>query len=681
MRRRQAALPSSSCAETERQPLARTARAAHPRSAVLTWLALLLSLISVLVGWWTNVKEAPHVGARPQLHIFAAPKPFVGVDGQHQLRALRSWLALRPRPKVTLLGSGLEHVAHRYGVRAQDVESTFLGVPLFSAVVAAANATRPISGKGQSDIVILLNSDIVLFDDFSVAIGKLGRSFDRSWLALGGRWDVDSIPRAPRFGVAKIEQTLSSFVREAGTLHTYGGVDVWAWPAGQLAPVDGGVPPFVLGRGRYDNWFTNALLQHSNGIPTVVDISEAATLAHVRHDHHLVASSSGGAIEDADHSFWMANPAQRFELYVNNHLAVTRGDFAAQQGTVLHAPYKLAMCYERQESRCVMRRMRPHVCRCEHAPFVGAAQSDPFVVAGSRVILCGLRSNDVVENISRKQIAARWPVSGGKSADNVHAVFGLPLTRRDIISVIRSRITDEIALLIVASSAERTLVANTVCSARRVGAFPRLVVAALDDDLYRFGMLQGWPVFLHSTRQADRSRHDNFGFLARLRATHALVSRGVGAAVLPAGAYLRRNLTRHLAKIVAPKADVALGVHRGAFEPQLLLFVRPTPRSQRFLNAVLNASSPHSPARGLDFAACGVQGIASAHSRFCRGGGTLVQLLDERDGVLLQSRSARHQGDAAVVVPDEHESPHERMQILSANKLMLFDEQLQLCRP
>lgn len=61
------------------------------------------------------------------------------------------------------------------GVDIQPIDSTFLGVPLLSAVLPASNETR----KDKSDVVVLFNADIVLYDNFPVALGKFSTPFER----------------------------------------------------------------------------------------------------------------------------------------------------------------------------------------------------------------------------------------------------------------------------------------------------------------------------------------------------------------------------------------------------------------------------------------------------------------------------------------------------------------------
>ncbi len=360
------------------------------------------------------------------------------------------------------------------------------------------SSPRYASAPTIGDVVVLLNADILLFDDFPLALAKLRENVRPPWVALGARWDIEDLPFEP--DSARARQGLVRFVRAIGALHTYGGIDVWAWPAGTLPPLRVRTPPFVLGRGKYDNWFTHELLAARQA--AVIDVSEACTITHVKHDYHLVKTSrtilTSETLEPG--AFWSSDPAEKFELFINAHLAATHGSFMAQHGTILHAPYKLAACHvPAAPTLCLLHRRRPHACRCEHSPFVSRAQSDPFVVEGSRVIFCGLRSADAVAGYGPRAVAARWPISGRAKAKGISpSVFGLPLTLPDLLGVIGNRTKGGTVVLIVASRNDKILLANTVCSAKATGVFPRMIVAALDDELYAYALLQGFPVYLDS---------------------------------------------------------------------------------------------------------------------------------------------------------------------------------------
>lgn len=682
MRRRQATGIASTHA---RRDATLRVRSPPERVAVQSWCALALAIASAFVLWYAATSESrAEEAARPRLHLYAAPKPYQGVDGITQRRALESWLALHPRPKVTLLGSSpeLREVAREHGVETQPIDATFLAVPLFSAVLAAANQT---STAANADVVVLLNADIVVFDDFSTSLGKLQARFGRRpWVALGGRCDINKFPKLATSVTSRSRWRsgkLAAKVRSKGVLHTYGGIDAWAWPVGQL-PAVGTVPSFVLGRGRYDNWFTDALLR--SGATSLVDISEVATLAHVRHDHRLVRTGSLAQDPDPKTPYWMADPRLRYELYLNAHLAAAAGH-VPQTGTLLDAPYKLSACFERvRAGACLFRRRRPHACRCEHAPFVHGAMSDPYVVTGSRVILCGLRSVDAVEDRTPHDVLRRWRVTG-YALPGRRAVFGLPLTQQDILAVVRSRIADSAVVLVVAGDGDEVLVANTICAARRHGVFQRMVVAALDDELYRFGILLGWPVFLADSPSTA-------GVSTRTRRTLAiarqLLDAGVSVASLAPGVMVRANLTRHLGHALELGTDMALcsgrsGDDRGRGVTTDVIFVRGTKRSATVLDVALN-NTGESPETTIEQIACGEMGT---RGHLCRNRHIRVQFLTKDECAHIErGRGRRHTheefnaGDAAFILPDGRAHTLMRLEALQAHGLTGYDESTQLCR-
>ena len=76
---------------------------------------------------------------------------------------------------------------------------------------------------------------------------------------------------------------------------------MWAFNTGNnSAPLtDISIPPFVYGRGKYDNWFTHHLIQ--SNIRHVVDISEAVTTFHLAHKYNHVRNVLVGAKENSNY--------------------------------------------------------------------------------------------------------------------------------------------------------------------------------------------------------------------------------------------------------------------------------------------------------------------------------------------------------------------------------------------
>jgi Nucleotide-diphospho-sugar transferase len=498
---------------------------------------------------------------RLSVEIFAAPKPFTGEDGTNQIRAIESWTNLDPRPTVTLLGRGEGYagVVKQFDLNWQpNIDTSFLGVPLFNAIVQAANSSK-------ADVAVIANADILLFDDFIYAVRKVNRDVKYPWMLIGARWDVSNVPEDLLRATSRRSKTsdrrlleMVQYARENGTLHTYGGIDVWAWNTNVSAALyDGTMPHFVFGRGKYDNWFTHEVI--SAGRRHVVDASEACTLVHLLHDHHLVTdsvielsanssinqASSKSLVDKAEsrRGFWNQGSRVKFELYINTYLAAAHGSYVNQLGTVLHAPLKLTSCYE-YEGVCIFKRRRPHICRCEHSPFVPQAQSDPFAVNDSRLVFCGLLSSDVnVEASSDGGTLDRFVVSGrprtyepgagtysrrdSKSQSvqsSLHGAllefvnvenklpessnsraFGLPLLLDKLLEVVEHRTNSRRVVLTLLNSNYKSLLPRFACSARRAGIFDSLIVGALDDETYHYAITRGFAVYLEETVFTDSS--------------------------------------------------------------------------------------------------------------------------------------------------------------------------------
>lgn len=718
------------------------------------------------------------------VELFTAPKPFVGDDGKNQLRALESWLALTPPPAVTLLGdgAGIGDVAAAYDLRwLPDVDANVLRVPLFNAMFDITNRTT-------ADVAVLLNADILLFDDFTFAIRRLQSSLpEPHWLLLGARWDVDSLPPPPsgswvtespadrqrrvaadrrwRRRLARLafwrpaaapppsaggggagaggdgrgylppesvwqneryRRASVHHARTAGVLHTYGGIDLWAWTTGGPPLFDGVMPHFVVGRGRYDNWLTHEVIQAARR--PVIDVSEACTFVHVHHDYHLVAASAAAAAGAADggvpsdasvvsavaaaavdganggaamasgvaRNFWNDGKNRKFELYINTYLSSAHGTYTNQQGTILHAPLKLASCYERS-GFCLLRRVRPHVCRCEHSPFVSAAQNDPFVVTGSRVIFCGLLSSEAREQRGGMAgglgddgtptsgltdgrledegwtISGRLPSSSGSSSGSgplgmpisststehlpegrpaPRTPFGLPMLLPALLELVVARHAAAAAaslaaraaaglrrapslptrrrpvVLTMANNNQQQLLLNWMCNQRRLRTADSVVIAALDDELYHFGVTRGLPVYLEDSlyhTPAEEASAETAGASARslplllalrLRLVNRLLAAGHDVLYTDPDVVWFHNLAAVVPLITAPHVDVAVASDAAAASPAnapsalstAVLYARARPRAIAALTAAGGGLTPPTSAAAA---------AATLHAAFC----------------------------------------------------------------
>ncbi|CAI7899226.1 unnamed protein product, partial [Closterium sp. NIES-53] len=288
----------------------------------------------------------------PSMTIFCAPKPYLNTPEDPQRRALLSWLRLRPQPKVVLLGSdpSFDLLAQEFPGSVfvdSTIDTNFYGVPLFHAMVARAQAA-------DTPLSMMINGDIILLSDIVPAIGRV-QAFFSEWILTASRWDVavdfpysfekDAWRRKPgpvgMMAEAQREAEIRRFVRREGSLHTYGGVDLWVWNNVPNVPLfSAHMPPFSFGRGKYDNWFVHEAV--ASGLRQVVDASDAITSIHVAHtySHVRVEESKAGG------HFWSTRKKSSWELFANIHLAETHGTYTNQKGTALHTPWRLSSCYE-----------------------------------------------------------------------------------------------------------------------------------------------------------------------------------------------------------------------------------------------------------------------------------------------------------------------------------------------
>lgn len=536
---------------TTGNPVTRTSKNGriHPQLALQSYLSLLLSILLIHLRHSSHSTLISSLRRQhlqfpidnynnttlPRFHIFAAPKPFHGIDRTHQLRAIESWLSLEPKPKITLLGNspGTYHISKSYKlVHNPNIDITFKGIPLVSSIFNAINVSCN-SLNNSNTICIFLNCDLILFDDFTLAIRKLYTH--NNWIAISSRWDIKSIDNFIK--VQGYHQSFKNFdlnnrlnavnyIRDNGSLRTFGGIDLWAWPSNIFPFLNISIPPFVLGRGRYDNWITHFLLNHNSF--DVVDISEAVTVTHVSHDHHLIIHDDGDddnisskQYNGGDVEFWASvNTKKTFESVVNAYLSVTASsphvvDFLPQMGTTLHAPFKLTSCVE-DIPLCLFRRKRPHSCRCEQSPFVMSTLTDPFVPMNSSSIICGLLPSST-STLEEERIKYNHQLSGYTS--NHKATFGLPLTLTDIMK----NGSEEIMILITADISDKLLLMETVCSIRKSGIFNNVIIAAFDDDMYKFCIINGLAVYLVDYDDSAFGDHRNFKQLASLQSIYEIL--------------------------------------------------------------------------------------------------------------------------------------------------------------
>ncbi|GJP42901.1 hypothetical protein CLOM_g2431 [Closterium sp. NIES-68] len=483
---------SSAFAKKQKQAEAEMIAASKPKKA-----RSFSSIFGSLTGA-TPAPQDPAPTAAPSLTIFCAPKPYSSIldpkDRQpdNQLRALRSWLRLTPSPKIVLLGndSTFDELARRFPKQVSvesAIDTNYYGLPQFHSIVARAQAA-------DTDLSMIINGDIILLNNALDAIKKVHKTFPH-WVMTAARWDVaEDFPytffpsmwaNARARGPAALEKEIAEYARAKGSLHTYGGVDFWVWNNSPVQLHTGIMPPFAFGRGKYDNWFTHEIV--ASGLREVVDASDAVTSIHVAHSYAHVAESdatkNGAAL--AGKNFWSTRKKSSWELFANIHLAQTHGSYSNQLGTALHVPWKMSSCFEPSvNNMCLQRRLRPATCQCEYSNFVDISQSDPKIDPSGRRWTCGAVSVDKKSDYSIQAV----PTPGSAA--------GLPHTAAQLLpQVAREAGGLKVVILVAVTMGYAEMLMSFVCRLRGLGLADNLVVAALDEDLYRFAFSQGLAVY------------------------------------------------------------------------------------------------------------------------------------------------------------------------------------------
>jgi len=210
--------------------------------------------------------------------FFSAPKPFTNphID-VIQRNAIKSWTLLED-VEVILLGdeSGLAEVAKEFGVRHfPNVKVNENGVPLISSMFEIARE------NSNSDLLCIINADMILMDDFVQAVKQAMRLKDK-FVLLSQRWDYD-ITKPINFAEGWQSQLRES-VRKQNQLHRPAGSDFFLFPKSFYQDI----PSFTIGRAGWDNWMIYKA-RKENWV--VIDGTPSLMIVHQNHDYSHLPNS------------------------------------------------------------------------------------------------------------------------------------------------------------------------------------------------------------------------------------------------------------------------------------------------------------------------------------------------------------------------------------------------------
>jgi hypothetical protein len=214
--------------------------------------------------------------------IFTTPKPFKGHSNVIQHNAIKSWASLRPKPQIILFGDeeGTAEVAAELNLtHVAEVERSESGTPLVSSMF---NLTQKLS---SNLLLCFVNADIMLTSPFIEALRVVSNL--KTQFVMTGRRTLLEMEKYWDFEQVSWEDALRQRATTEGKLDSWVAMDYFAFPRGLYSDV----PPFVIGRARWDNWMIYSALRR--GVP-VIDASHDILAIHQNHDYSHLA----GGVKD-----------------------------------------------------------------------------------------------------------------------------------------------------------------------------------------------------------------------------------------------------------------------------------------------------------------------------------------------------------------------------------------------
>jgi len=205
--------------------------------------------------------------------IFSIPKSFHDSHINNiQRNAIKSWVELKNKfvGEIFLLGDdwGVSEISEEFGLKnISEVKKNKFGTPLLDS------AFDLVKKNSSYDILIFVNADIILTDDFLEIFKYLPR---KEFLVAGQRWDMEinnEINFSPGW-----EDGLRKDLILSGKKHPPLGSDYFIFRKGSFKEI----PSFAVGRVSWDNWMIKHSLENKM---ITIDASSLITVIHQNHDY------------------------------------------------------------------------------------------------------------------------------------------------------------------------------------------------------------------------------------------------------------------------------------------------------------------------------------------------------------------------------------------------------------
>ncbi|KAK6930961.1 PADRE domain [Dillenia turbinata] len=435
--------------------------------------------------------KVSHVSSSLRITIFSTTEPFVGLDGLRQVLAIRSWLALSAKVNVVLFtqDSSLNSLATQLSPRVSfesDIDFTFLGTPFFHSMVARAQAS-------ESDVSVLIDPGTILLPDFLSTL-NYAYELNQDWLLFASLRNVSHFPyyldESGKQWLKEDGKRISmkkEFLAQSWEANSIcGGRMLMAWNKGDM-PLHGGVlPPFLYRKGLHNHWIVGEAF--SSGYRFVFD----ATWAFANIYPNILNADSSLEVEGAKVPY-IQN--RIWENVGNQHLASLYGSSDLREANFSNI-VKLLYC----DGRHIFVGTEELV---HHS--VGPRSSLKLLKA--RILRCmnDVKSQEAIMDCSLEDSL------------KPSATLGLPFSLETLLSKMADE--NKTVVLAVAGYNYKDMLMSWVCGLKRL-MVRNFLVCALDDNIYKFSVLQGLPVFRDPLAPSNISFDDcHFGTMCFQRVT------------------------------------------------------------------------------------------------------------------------------------------------------------------
>lgn len=208
------------------------------------------------------------------LTIFTTPRAFRGEYKIIQENAINSWINIGSGVEIILFGNeyGIDKIANKYHIRhTPKIKRNVYGTPLVDSLFYEAGV------EARGDILLYINSDIILPPDFMEIVKVIQRKFNR-FLVIGERIDFE-VDEAIDFGDKRKSSGLFRRARRLGNFHGRTGIDFFLYSKGLWKKI----PPLAIGRFSWDNWLVYEGFKQSGNL---IDVSYIVRVIHQNHSTH-----------------------------------------------------------------------------------------------------------------------------------------------------------------------------------------------------------------------------------------------------------------------------------------------------------------------------------------------------------------------------------------------------------